>query len=216
MPRDTIPRLEPGKKRRRKDELLHARKKSQTIGTISPEKADFQDQALQLVEKILGSRTNYNSIHTLLEYVQNDDKAENERLVAAVALCRVFSKLMAGGSLSRLRENSYNESMIVQWLRERLQDYEQGLLRMLRTENSGTQSAALTVLVRLVKVKASHLNQSEDATWHDGLFGQLVQTLIVEEVHEEIRAEFVEKYARKYEDIRFYTFACLAYVPKPP
>lgn len=216
MPRDTMPRLEPGKRRRWNDELLHARKKSRTIGTISPEKTDFQDKALQLVEKILGSRTNYNSIHTLLEYVQNDDKAENERLVAAVALCRVFCRLMAGGSLSRLRENSYNESMIVQWLRERLQDYEQGLLRMLRTRNIGTQSAALTVLVRLVKEKASHLNQSEDATWHDGLFGQLVQTLIAEEVFEEVRAEFVEKYARKHEDIRFYTFACLACVPKPP
>lgn len=214
MARDATPRLEPGKKRKRKDELLHARKKSRTVRTISPEKADFQDQALQLVDKILSSRTNYNSIHTLLENLHNDNKTENERLVAAVALCRVFCGLMAGGSLSRLRESSCNESTIMQWLRERLQDYEQGLLRMLRTDNIGTQSAALTVLVRLVKEKASHLNQSGDATLHDGLFGKLVQTLIAEEVFEEIRAEFVENFARKYEDIRFYTFACLAYVPK--
>lgn len=186
------------------------------VEAISPEKADFQNQALQLVEKILGSRTNYNSIHTLLEYLQNEDKVKNERLVAAVALCRVFCGLMAGGSLSRLRESSCNESTIMQWLRGRLQDYEQGLLRMLRTDDIGTQSAALTVLVRLVKEKASHLNQSEDATWHNGLFGKLVQALIAEEVFEEIRAEFVEIYARKYEDIRFYTFACLAYVPNSP
>ena len=215
MARDTAPRLKPGKKRKRKGRVFDAWKKSRTVGTISPEKDHFQDQAVQLEENILSSRTNYNSIHTLLGYLRNDDGAENERIVATVALCRVFCRLMAGGSLSKLRESSSNELTIIQWLRERLQDYEQGLLRMLRTEDMGTQSTALTVLVRLVKEKASHLNQSEDAIWHDGLFGQLVQTLIAEDVFEEVRNEFVEKYVKKYEDVRFYTCACLTYVRKP-
>ena len=185
------------------------------MGTVSPEEVDFQDQALQLEDKILQSRTNYNSIHTLLAYVQQNDGAETERIIAAVALCRVFCSLMARGSFSKLRENSGNEVTIMQWLRERLHDYEQGLLRMLRTKNIGTQSTTLTVLMRLVKEKASHSNQSEDAFWQGGLFGQLVQTLIEEEVTEETRTAFVQKYVEEYEDVRFHTFACLAYVSKP-
>ena len=185
------------------------------MGTVSPEEVDFQEQALQLEDKILQSRTNYNSIHTLLAYVQKKDGAETESIIAAVALCRVFCRLMARGSFSKLRENSGNEVTIMQWLRERLHDYEQGLLRMLRTKNTGTQSTTLTVLMRLVKEKASHSNQSEDAVWQGGLFGQLVQTLIEEEVTEETRTAFVQKYVEEYEDVRFHTFACLAYVSKP-
>ena len=216
MARDTITGLESGKKRGQKDDISHAWKRSRTVGTVSPEEVDFQDQALQLEDKILESRTNYNSIHTLIEYMKQNDEAETERIIAAVALCRVFCRLMAGGRLSKLRESSGNEVTIMQWLRERLNDYEQALLRMLRINNTGTQSTTLTVLMRLVKEKVSHLNRSEDGLWQDGLFGQLVQTLIEEEVAEETRTEFVQKYVEEYQDVRFYTFACLAYVPKPP
>ena len=202
--------LEPGKKRKRKDEAPHASKKSRMVVVDSPLKVDFQDQALQLEKEILESRTHYNSIHTLLKYLQENDGAENENIVAAVALCRVFCRLMAGGNLSKFPKSSGNEATIVQWLRERLQDYEQGLLRMLADKNIAKQRTALTVVVRIVREKALHLNLSEDAVWQNGLFGKLVHTLIEEEIAEETRAEFVEKYVERYNDVRYYTFACLA------
>ena len=216
MARATTRGLEPGKKRKRKDETFRASEKSWTAAVDSPQEVDFQDQALQLEEEILESQTNYNSIHTLLKFLQENCGEESQDVIAAVALCRVFCRLMAGGKLSKLRESPANETTIVQWLRERLHDYEKGLLRMLRNEIVGKQSTALTVVMRLVKEKASHLNQSEDAVWQDGLFGQLVQTLIEEEVAEETRAEFVEKYIEQYGDVRYYTFTCLAYVLSPP
>ncbi len=202
--------LEPGKKRKRKDEAPYASKKSRMVVVDSPLKVDFQDQALQLEKEILESRTHYNSIHTLLKHLQENDGAENENIVAAVALCRVFCRLMAGGNLSKFPKSSGNEATILQWLRERLQDYEQGLLRMLANKNVANQRTALTVVVRIVREKALHLNLSEDAVWQNGLFGKLVQTLIEEEIAEETRAEFVEKYVERYDDIRYYTFACLA------
>lgn len=210
MAKATTSRVEPGKKRKRNDETFRISKKSRTVTVDSPREVDFQDQALQLEEKIFQSRTNYNNIHTLLQYLQEKVGALDEDIVAAVTLCRVFCRLMAGGNLSKLREGSGNEATIVQWLRERLQDYEQGLLRLLRNGGNGKQSTALTVVMRLVKEKALHLNQSEDAFWQNGLFGKLVQTLIEENVAEETRTEFVEKYVEKYDDVRYYTFACLA------
>ena len=206
---------EPGKKRKRKDEIRHASKKSRTAAVDSPQKVDFKDQALQLEEQILESRTNFNSIHTLLEYLQNDDGAEDDDVIAAVALFRVFSRLMARGDLSKPREISGNEATIVQWLKEKMLDCERGLLGMLKNVNIGKQSTALTVVMRLVKEKASHLNRSEDAIWHNDLFGQLVQTLIEEQVAEETRAEFIKTYIENYDDVRYYTFACLGYIPSP-
>lgn len=202
--------LEPGKKRKRKGEISHVSKKSRMMLLDSPQEVDFHDQALQLEEEILESRTNYNSIHTLLEYLQGNDGSENDDTIAAVALCRVFCRLMARGNLSKLRESFGNEATIVQWLRERLQDYEHGLLRMVGNENVAKQRTALTVVLRLVKEKASDLNQSEDPVWQSGLFGQLVQTLVEEKIAEEIRAEFVQEYVERYDDVRYYTFACLA------
>ena len=208
--------FEPGKKRKRKDEAFHASKKSRTAVVANPQGVDFQDQALQLEQEILESQTNYNSIHTLLKCLQKNGGVEDEDIIAAVALCRVFCRLMAAGKLSKLRESPANETTIVQWLRERLHDYEKGLLGMLGNKNVGKQSTALTVVMRLVKEKATHLHQPEDAVWQNSLFGQLLQTLVEEEVADETRAEFVEKYVEKYDDVRYYTFACLAYVPSPP
>ena len=215
MVRESISSLETGEKRRRKDGIHHARKKSRTVATVSHENIELQDEALQLEERILESRTNYNSIHTLLKCLQQEDEPKNEKTIATVALCRIFCKLMARGSLSKLHESSSNDFIIMQWLKERLHDYEQGLLRMLKSNNIGTQSIALTVLMRLLKDEASHLNQSAEILWQEGIFWQLVQTLIEEQVVEEVRTEFVERYVVKYEDVRYYTFACLAYVPKP-
>ena len=215
MAREKTSNLEPGGKRRREDGILRARKKSRTAATASYENVELQDEALQLEEKILESRTNYNSIYTLLEYLQQEDELKDEKTIAAVALCRIFCRLMARGSLSKPQESSSNESMIMQWLRQRLREYERGLLRMFKSNNIGTQSIALTVLMRLLKEEASHLGQSADTLWQEGLFGQLVQTLIEEEVVEEIRIEFMERYVLTYEDVRYHTFACLAYVPKP-
>lgn len=216
MARATTGGLEPGKKRKRKDETPHISNKSRMVVVDSPQEVDFKDQALQLEQKILESRTNYNSIYTLLEYLQKHDGPEDGDTVAAVALCRVFARLMARGDLSKPREKSGNEATVVQWLKERMHDYERGLFRMLRNDNIGKQSTALTVAMRLIKEKASHLNRSEDAIWQNDIFGQLVQTLIEEQIAEETRAEFIEKYVEKYDDIRYYSFACLGYVPSPP
>ena len=215
MAKTSTSRLEPGKKRKWKGEISHVSKKSRMVVLDSPQEVDFHDQALQLEEEILKSPTNYNSIHTLQEYLQGNDGAENDGAenddtIAAVALCRVFCRLMARGNLSKLRESFGNEATIVQWLRERLQDYEHGLLRMVGNGNVAKQRTALTVVMRLVKKKASDLNQSEDAVWQGGLFGQLVQTLVEKKIAEEVRAEFVEEYVERYDDVRYYTFACLA------
>ena len=213
MARATTNNFEPGKKRKREDEISHTWKKRRAATAASPGEVDFQDQALQLEEKIIESRSNYNSICTLLEYLQQDGVVEDEKTVAAVALCRVFCRLMVGGKMSKLRGSSDNEATIMQWLRERLQDYEQGLLRMLKNEDITTQSTALTIVMRLVKEIASNLK--EDGVWQNGLFGQLLQTLIEEEVAEHTRIEFVDKYVEQYDDVRYRTFASLAYVLNP-
>ena len=204
--------LDTAKKRKRKDVPSESSKRKRVASKESSEKYDLQDDILSLEEKILESRNNYNSIHTLLDYLQSSDHGSEKGVLAAVALCRVFCRLMAGGSLNRHREKAGNENTIAQWLGERLQDYENRLLNMLKELDIGRQSTALTLLMRLVKEKAAHLNNIKESVWRDGIFGKLVYTLVEDQVVEEIRADVVEKYVEKYDDVRYYTFALLAYV----
>ena len=204
--------LATAKKRKRKDAPSESSKRKRIASKDSSEESHPQDDILRLEEKILESRNNYNSIHTLLDYLRSSDHGREQDMLAAVALCRVFCRLMAGGSLNRHREKASNENTIAQWLGERLQDYENGLLKMLKEPDAGRQSTALTLLMRLLKEETAHLNNLKESIWRDGIFGKLVHRLVEDEVYEETRALFVEKYVEKYDDVRYYTFALLGYV----
>lgn len=55
----------------------------------------IQDEILGLEEKILESQSNYNSIQTLLNFLRVSSVPDDNRdVLAAVALCRVFCRLM--------------------------------------------------------------------------------------------------------------------------
>ena len=204
--------LDPAKKRKRKDAPSVSSKRKRVASKESSEESDLQDDVLSLEEKILESRNNYNSIHTLLDYLRSSSHGSEKNVLAAVALCRVFCRLMAGGSLNKHREKAGNENTIAQWLGERLQEYENELLKMLKEPDIERQSTASTLLMRLVKEEAAHLNNPKESVWRDGIFGKLVHKLLEDEVVEETKAGFVEKYVEKYDDVRYYTFALLAYV----
>lgn len=167
------------------------------------------DEILLLENQILKSRRHFNSIATLLNYVTkpdlqdlNDDKSD----FAAVALCRVFCRLMALGYMVKSRETSKNEILIVQWLIEKFREYQNVLLSMLAAENSDRSTTALTLLMRVIKEEAVHMKLSEDAAWGHGLFSKLLRTLVDIEVIADARAAFIDSYLVKYDDIRYYTF----------
>jgi U3 small nucleolar RNA-associated protein 19 len=202
--------LKPGKKRKRKDEEPGLSKKRRRAPKA--QEADLQEDILGLEQKILESRTNYNSIHTLLDYIRVEASAGDKDVLAAVALCRVFCRLMAAGNLNKPQDKASNEATIVQWLKGKLQEYEDELLKLLENEDTGRQSTALTLLMRLFKEEATHLGKSDDAIWRDGLFERLLRTMVNDGVAEDTRASFVEKYVEEYDDVRYYTFARLAYV----
>ncbi|KAL2037683.1 hypothetical protein N7G274_009628 [Stereocaulon virgatum] len=200
--------LKPGKKRKRKDEEPEIRKKSRRAPKA--QERHLQEDILGLEQKILESRTNYNSIHNLLDYVRVEISADEKDVLAAVALCRVFCRLMAAGNLNKPQDKASNEVTIVQWLKGKLQEYEDELLRLLENEDTGRQSTALTLLMRLVKEEATHLDKSDEAVWRDGLFQRLLRTMVKDGVAEDTRKDLIEKYVEEYDDIRYYTFARLA------
>jgi len=183
------------------------RVKRRVTGIESDHEADIQSEILLLENQILESRKHYNSIVTLLGYSKEHDAEDQRNIAAAVALCRVFCRLMAAGRLTKSRETADDEVIIVQWLKKQIREYEASTLVMLFSEDISRQSTALTLLMRLMREQANYLKLQDDSIWRNGIFTEILQALVGTSAADDRRTEFVEKYLVKYDDIRYHTFA---------
>lgn len=65
--------------------------------------------------------------------------------------------------------------------------------------------------MRLVKEQAAHMAGSETQVWSTGLFHEVVVALVQAEDGEEVRAEFMRKFAAQYHDVAVYLVMRIAY-----
>lgn len=191
-----VPTTVAGNKRKRRD---------------GEEMNDTESAILLLEQQILESRKNYNKIVTLLNYAKTPESQQDNlsSVLAFVALCRVFSKLIALGSLSKTRQTPENEAAIVQWLNERYIDFKDTLLTVLSGNDISRQSTSLNLLMRLVKADAEHLGLSEESIWRNSTFSSVLEELVRSETAADARDEFTYMYVKEFSDARFHTFACL-------
>ncbi|KAH7564154.1 hypothetical protein BM1_01201 [Bipolaris maydis] len=189
---------DPSKPERSESKSKSRRKSSSEDGD------DLQSEIVQLEAQILESRKYYNNIATLLQRAKQSD-AENEGpILAAVALCRVFSRLLVTGDMVKSKGMSEAEGVIVSWLKERYRELCNMLLDdFLRSEDPPKQSVALTLLMRLVKEEAK---SQKDYKIKNGPLPRLIEVLLQLPLDDLNREEFAEKYLKQFDDIRYQTF----------
>lgn len=180
-------------------------KKRKRIG--QDEEADAQSNILLLEEQIIDSQKNYNHIVTLLDQARNGGipLASTSSPLALVALCRVFCKLVVLGRLIEPRQASKNKSTIAQWLYDRLSDYKELLMNYLSDPDIGSQVTALTLLMKLFKEEAEHLQLSVDSLWLRGTLSRILHAVVHSRVSGTTRREFVVKYVEPFDDLRYHT-----------
>lgn len=154
---------------------------------------------------ILESKKNYNNIATLLGMAQDNSSDGPESMLATVALCRIFMRLLAQGALSK-NKTSEKESVVAAWLREQLTQYRTSLLTLLEDEE--VAATALTLCMRLLKAEGDSMADQEEYTFPRNFLQQIVSKLLVID-NEEIQQAFIEEYVEQHDDIRFYTFASI-------
>jgi U3 small nucleolar RNA-associated protein 19 len=185
-----------GKKRKRP--ARDAEKKIKSKKTYKPSPDDGQDQEeqiLQLEAQVLESRKHYNNIVTLLSMAKNDSDTS---VLARVAICRIYCRLLAAGSLQYAQGAVESERVIVQWLKARLDEYLEVLLAA-----SELNSTSLTLVMRLIKEEVS---QQASSAWENGIFPRAMQSLLTSGANTEaLRGEFNLKYFQEYDDVRFQT-----------
>ncbi|KAF2088068.1 nucleolar complex protein-like protein [Saccharata proteae CBS 121410] len=205
-----------GKKRKRvgdagvpeKAQKAGVKPKSRTKATAT-DSDDAQSHVLLLENQILESRRHYNNIATLVSMAKEEDTAGETAITAAVALCRVFCRLMAAGNMVKSHGLSDQETMIVKWLKERYQESIDVLVCFLHGKNPVRHSTAMTLLMRLVKEEVAGQKGQGDQAWRQGVFLKLVHALLDSEESGLARDEFLENFVEEYDDVRFYTLVAI-------
>jgi len=174
----------------------------QTASTKDVE--DPQANILRFESEILESRKNYNNIAVLIQFSKSEENESETSILAVVALCRVFTRLLSTGDMVKNKGMAEAEKMIVSWLRERYREYTQVLLdHFLRSEHAPKQSVALTLLLRLLKEESK---AQKDFSLKSSMLPQIVEALLLQQEDNVARDEFAAKYFGTFDDIRYYTF----------
>lgn len=175
--------------------------------SASSESEDPDAKIIVMEQGILESKKNYNDITVLLNLVDDFSQGSPNAMLAAVALCRIFVRLLAQGALTPKKGISEKESILVGWLRERLEDYKAKLSSLLGEEE--VAPTVLTLSMRTLKAEGEFLNgNKEDYSFPKAFLQDILAVLIVSD-DEDVKKAFIEDYAEQFDDIRYYTFNAL-------
>lgn len=185
------------------------KKRSRKESSPVDQDGDAQVDVLSLEAAILESKKNYNNITTLIDLAKAADKEdaedEEEALLATVALCRVFIRLLAAGALLRRKGMPEKDVVVVHWLRDRLAEAREVILSLFtRDEQAMT---ALTLSMRLLKTEGQYpLTDREEYSFPKATLKDIVTAMSQPEVDTLVRKEFIENFVDEFEDVRLYTF----------
>ena len=70
--------------------------------------------------------------------------------------------------------------------------------------------------MRLINERATHVPGADTQVWSSGLFKGVFEAVVEARDGQALQSEFVDKFVTQYEDVRYYTFMQLAYVPQSP
>ncbi|KAG5939094.1 hypothetical protein E4U53_007890 [Claviceps sorghi] len=169
----------------------------------SLESDDPNAKILLLEQGILESKKNYNDIPVLLTTAGQYANGEPQSMLATVALCRVFMRLLAQGSLVAKKSLSEKDLFVVGWLKDQLSQYKAVLLNLLGEEDLA--ATALTLSMRLLKAEGQFLYDKEEYSFPTAFMESIVRAILVSD-NEDVRRAFIEEFAEQYDDIRFFTF----------
>ncbi|KAM0238838.1 hypothetical protein ACHAP5_008581 [Fusarium lateritium] len=185
--------------------------KRRRSSTSSNESEDPNAKIILMEQGILESRKNYNDITVLLS-TANDFKNESpESMLATVALCRIFLRLLAQGSLIAKKTLSEKDLVVVGWLKGQFGEFKKTLVTLLRDEELAP--TALTLCMRTLKAEGEFLYDKDEYTFPRAFLRDIVAALFESENEDVIKA-YIEEFVEQYDDIRYFTFNSVKHVIK--
>jgi U3 small nucleolar RNA-associated protein 19 len=170
---------------------------------------DAEAQILLLENDIFASKKNYNNIVKLVNKLETPDEA----VIAAISLCRVFTRLMVSGDMTKRKDTTDKDAVVIGWLRERYKDYKSGLIVLLGAEEIA--ATMLTLCMRLLQSEGKHLRSNSEHSFPESFLADIVRVLVEPGSDQKTRLVFSRKYVEEYDDVRYYTLDALELVIYP-
>lgn len=171
---------------------------------------DAVDKVKALEDAVQASQKNYNQIAELIAIARSDDNSDASS-AACVSLCRVFARLLSQDRLSKLPEGaSKNETIILDWLRQRYASFKAVLEGLARDSSPERQELAVTLFMQLSKQEADCVKSKEEAPFRTGLFRTALRAVLFQDAQSSAMTAFVERFFVVYDDVRYYTYLALA------
>lgn len=199
------------RKRASSDKRPIKRARSESDSEMEDSDDDGQSEILLLEAKIFESKKNYNNIPKLIQILRREIGNQGDEVVAAIALCRVFTRFMAARDMTEKKDAPENEVVVVRWLRKQYENYRQELVGLLSEEELAP--TAFAICMRLLKSEGQYLRSSTEYNFPTAFLREIVYSLVkAGGTSSSIRSEFSEKFVEEYDDIRFYTLHALELV----
>ncbi|GAO19855.1 hypothetical protein UVI_02048990 [Ustilaginoidea virens] len=189
-----------GSKRKR---ALAAEQPTKKRRSSSEEAEAASARILSTERSILESKKNYNEIPGLLRIAEQVENGEPDAMLASVALCRVFIRLLAQGSFVARKSQAEKDAVVVSWLKGQYSQYKRVLMSLLgRGEHAVT---ALTLSMRLLKAEGEFFTNKDEYSFPTAFLESIVKAVVASN-DEDLRRSFIQEFAEQYDDIRFFTF----------
>lgn len=190
-------------KRKRAAGAEESQKRRRSVSSEEDENEDPKTQILLMEQGILESKKNYNDVATLIETASGYEDDTDAALLASVALCRVFVRLIAQGSLSLRKGLSDKDVVVVRWLRDQLSACKDVFLTLLMTDEFSETS--LTLSMRILKAEGEHMGNKDEYSFPN-VFLQDIVAALLRVNGDSVRQTYMEEYAEGFDDIRYFTF----------
>jgi U3 small nucleolar RNA-associated protein 19 len=197
--------------KRKRSSIQEEPTKRRRSSVSSDESEDPNAKILLMEQGILESRKNYNDITVLLTTANGFKDGDSESMLATVALCRIFLRLLAQGSLATKKTLSEKDQVVVAWLRKQFGEFKKTLAAILKDEELAP--TALTLCMRTLKAEGETFSEKDDYIFPRSFLRDIVLSLIESE-NSEIMKVFVEEFVEQFDDIRYYTLDAIKHIVK--
>ena len=196
------------KRKKGSEDQRHARKvkkvrrgSAQVSEIMSPNIEDLESQ-------ILESQKNYNKINQLLKYAK-DAAAPDVQRKARLALCTIFSQLLAEGKIVLDGPTAKLGDVLNRWLVKNYEDYYESLLQALSEEGD----LASRLLMQLVKEEVSAATSNH--VWTTGLYPKILKSFLEKHDHSLIFEDFAAEHIIPHEDTKMYACRVISTLDHP-
>lgn len=153
---------------------------------------------------------NHNDVETLLQMLDLDNPDAKLNLRAGIALCKVFSRLVASGHLSKDNHGNNQSQDLSAWYVEQYRNYRIILARLLRLVSTAHRLSFVHLCWKVLEQDAEFLGNK---VWvSESMFKPFLSAVVDIPGGTDVRETYVDEYMNQCHDCCYHSLQYFSYV----